>query len=65
MKVNYPWSETPPGGWFFVPSLNPEQTRMEGLQAAIHYQIFKIDVEVGVYKGRYGVKFSRPLERTA
>lgn len=64
MKVNYPWSKTPPGGWFFVPTLTPEKTRAEGLQAAILHRIFRAEVKVGAYKGQYGVLFIRPRERT-
>ena len=45
MRVNFPWDKTPIGGWFFVPTLTPEETRAAGLQAAIHYRIFGIETK--------------------
>lgn len=58
MKIQYPWRETPVGGWFFVPSLKPEETRTEGLLAAMHLRM-EGSGDVGVLDGRLGVVFRR------
>ena len=58
IKVHYPWQMTPPRGVFFVPTLKLEETKQDGLSAAIHYGMIG-KAEVGVMDGKLGVKFIR------
>lgn len=58
MKTLYPWNRLQNDEWFFVPSLDPETTRREGLLAAVALP-FNVHATIGVYQGRYGVLFSR------
>ena len=58
IKVFYPWKNTPVKGVFFVPSLNYERTKQEGLNAALHNG-FIAKAEFGVMDGKLGVMFTR------
>lgn len=57
-RVHYPWQKTPVGGGFFVPSLNLELVRENGLRAAVHHKI-KAKAQYGIVGGRIGVLFTR------
>ena len=58
VKVHYPWTKTPVKGVFFIPTLRLEETKKEGLSAALHYNI-KAKAEAGVVNGKLGVLFTR------
>ena len=58
IKVHYPWVKTPVKGGFFVPTLQLEKTRMDGLKAAI-YNKTKGSATFGVKDGKLGVWFTR------
>ena len=62
MKSTFPWSETEPGGAFFVPSLNTERTRREGIVAAMHLGL-RVKTQIGIYNKRYGVLFIRVKDK--
>ena len=58
IRVHYPWNKTPVKGGFFVPSLNLEQTKEDGLRAAV-FNKMKAKVTFVVHNGRLGVLFTR------
>jgi hypothetical protein len=58
IRVHYPWKNTPPQSGFFVPTLKLEETRQDGLKAALHYRIFG-KAEFGTKDGKLGVFFIR------
>ena len=54
--MHYPWKSTPLNGVFFVPTLKLEETKQDGLTAALHYgKIGK--AEIGIKEGKLGVLF--------
>lgn len=58
--MRFPWEKTKVGVGFFVPTLNVEKTRKQGLQAAYTLRFRDTPhAEIGVYKGRLGVMFYR------
>ncbi len=59
LAVRYPWSRLERGQGFFVPSLDTEKTREEGLRAAVSARRFDAKAYVGVVNGRLGVLFVR------
>ena len=56
--MRYPWTETKPGGSFFVASLHPAKTREMGLKNALQHHILAKGVP-GILKGKHGVLFTR------
>lgn len=58
ISIHYPWSKTPAGGGFFVPTLELERIKQDGLRAAVHYKV-KGKAQFGVKGGRLGVWFTR------
>jgi len=58
VKVHYPWNTTPVKGVFFVPSLRLADTKKDGLNAALQYNI-KAKAEFGVVNGKLGVLFKK------
>jgi hypothetical protein len=57
---NYPWHALERGQFFFVPTLDIERTVLEGLVAALPYRYRdEPRYEIGIYKGKLGVKFFR------
>lgn len=58
--MKYPWHRCVPGTSFFVPSLDPHRTKVEGLQAGYRTLGTKaaIDARPGAYKGVLGVLFT-------
>lgn len=60
IKVHYPWNKTPVGGGFFVPTLALDQTREDGLRAAVFYKM-KGRAEYVVKDKRLGVWFTRVI----
>lgn len=61
MKTHYPWSRLRPGEGFFVPCLDVDRVREEGLRAAIKYRI-KGHATPAIRQGLLGVWFGlKPL----
>ena len=58
VKVHYPWQVTARFEKFFIPTLRLEETKREGLSAALHYNI-KAKAEAGTLDGKLGVLFTR------
>jgi hypothetical protein len=56
--VHYPWSTTPPQGVFFVPTLKLDDTKQDGLSAALHYGMIG-KAEFGIREGKIGILFTR------
>lgn len=58
IKVHYPWQRVPVNARFFVPSLNPLETKADGLRAAMHHNM-KGTCSIGIKNGKVGVLFTR------
>jgi hypothetical protein len=58
LKVHYPWQVTARFEKFFIPTLRLEETKREGLSAALHYRIIG-KAEFGTVQGKLGVLFTR------
>jgi len=58
VSVHFPWIDTPVKGGFFVPTLELEQIREDGLRAAVFYKMTGKATYV-VKDGRLGVWFTR------
>mgnify|MGYP003353441175 CR=1 FL=1 len=58
VKVHYPWLTLAKREKFFVPTLRLEETRKEGLSAALHHNVLA-KAEFGVFDGKIGVIFQR------
>jgi len=58
VKVHYPWQKLSKLEKFFVPTLRLEETKGEGLSAALHYNILG-KAEFGTVEGKLGVLFTR------
>jgi hypothetical protein len=58
LKIYYPWSETPAGGSFFVPTLDVYKTKQAGLTEALRLKIKGV-ARFGMLGGRHGVLFTR------
>ena len=58
LLVRYPWSQLERGQGFFVPGLDTEKVKEEGLKAALTARVGG-KAFVGIVKGRLGVLFVR------
>ena len=58
IKVYYPWVAMRKHEQIFVPTLRLEQTKQEGLKAALHHNIIG-KAEFGMKDGKLGVLFTR------
>lgn len=58
IKVHYPWQASAKRESFFVPTLRLEETKREGLSAALHQGVIG-KAEFGTVNGKMGVKFTR------
>jgi hypothetical protein len=59
LAIRYPWSQLERGQGFFVPGLDTEKLKEEGLRAAVSARRFDAKAYVGVVNGRLGVLFLR------
>jgi hypothetical protein len=57
LLIRYPWQRLERGQAFFVPCLDTERTKEEGLRAAVGARRFDAKAKVGVLNGRLGVLF--------
>lgn len=58
VKVHYPWKKLEIKQKFFIPTLRLEETKSEGLNSALHYNILA-KAEFGTVEGKLGVLFTR------
>lgn len=56
MAVKFPWDKLKPGQGFFIPCLDTEAIKEEGLRSAVPLRL-RVTASVGVYRGKYGVLF--------
>lgn len=56
--MHYPWDVSAKHESFFVPTLKLEETKKEGLQAALHQGIIG-KAEFGINDGKIGIRFTR------
>lgn len=63
LKIIYPWAKTERGQGFFVPCLDPEAVRMDGLKRAVLLSIFDARAQPGIRNGLTGVWFYRGSPR--
>lgn len=59
LQILWPWSKVRNGQGFFVPCLDPEAVKMEGLTSALHHRIFNAGASIGIQRGLIGVIFYR------
>ena len=59
LRVQYPWKSVEKGQGFFVPCLDTETVKADGLQQALRYRLFDAKAKVGIMQGRLGVRFYR------
>ena len=55
----FPWEHIPPGGGFFIPTLNPQRTIEKAARAAIKTRAFNTRHVVCIVNGQFGVYFRR------
>lgn len=53
-KIRFPWTETPVGGGFFIPTLTPDRLEREAKEAAARLKIRGRCYE-GIFEGKYGL----------
>ena len=59
LQVRYPWVTLNRGEGFFVPSLDVEKTKAEGLGKALGFHLFDARATIGIRTGLMGVWFFR------
>jgi hypothetical protein len=59
LPVQYPWKNLEKGQGFFIPCLDTETVKADGLQKALGYRFFDARAKVGIKQGRIGVLFYR------
>jgi len=60
LRLQYPWQKLERGQGFFIPCLDPDPIKEEGLHQAIRLRILNAKVKVGIKDGRYGVMMYLP-----
>jgi hypothetical protein len=58
--VHYPWTKVERGQGFFVPCLDTEAVREDGLKQAVFLHLLDAQAKVGIRGGLSGVWFYRP-----
>ena len=59
MTIHYPWQQLERGQGFFVPCLDVERIREEGLREAVKCRVKDARAVSGIHRGLMGVMFSR------
>jgi len=59
LRILWPWAKVERGQGFFVPCLDPDPIRVEGLNKALEVRIFNPQARVGIKDGLIGVLFYR------
>lgn len=65
LHLDYPWQHLNKGQGFFVPCLDTETIKTDGLRQALRHRLFDAKAKVGVKGGKLGVWFYRLPSRTA
>ena len=60
LLMRYPWKRLKRGQGFFVPCLDTEAVKADGLQQALRYRLFIAKARVGIKDGLIGVFFHLP-----
>lgn len=63
LSIRYPWKGLKKGQGFFVPCLDTEAVRLEGLNAALKFRVFDAKAEPCIRNGFIGVLFRREPSR--
>jgi hypothetical protein len=58
--MQYPWKRLERGQGFFVPCLDTEAVKTDGLQQALRHRLFIAKARVGIKDGLIGVWFYLP-----
>jgi len=61
MALSYPWDRLKRGQGFFIPCLDTETVKQDGLRQALKRRIFGAKASVGIKNGLIGVLFYLPL----
>ena len=61
LKIHYPWDQTERGQGFFVPCLDTDAVRREGLNQALKFRVFDAKATPCIRGGLIGVLFYRVL----
>jgi len=59
LQVSYPWQQLSKGQVFFVPCLDTQAIREDGLRKALGLRMLDARATVGVMHGKLGVIFFR------
>lgn len=57
LRVIYPWDKLKRGQGFFVPCLDTEAVKEDGLHQALKHRIFYPKYKIGIKDGKIGVLF--------
>lgn len=58
-QPRFPWSQVKPGQGFFIPCLDTEAVKIDGLRDALRHRIFNAKAEAVIKDGKIGVWFTR------
>lgn len=59
LRILWPWAKVERGQGFFVPCLDPDPIRIEGLNKALEVRILNPQARVGIKDGLIGIMFYR------
>jgi hypothetical protein len=59
LHIDYPWLQLKKGQGFFVPCLDTEAVKQDGLRNALRHRVFHPKANIGVKNGLIGVWFHR------
>lgn len=59
LQVRWPWGKVEKGQGFFIPCLDPEPVKLEGLNRALDARVLNAGASVGLQDGLIGVLFYR------
>jgi hypothetical protein len=62
LRILWPWHKIEQGQGFFIPCLDPEPLRAEGLSEALKARVFNAHAVEGVYAGRFGLLFIKGVQ---
>jgi hypothetical protein len=65
LAIHYPWEQTEKGQGFFIPCLDIEEVREEGLKKALSLRMLDARGVTGIRKGFTGVWFYRLAVRNS
>lgn len=59
LQILYPWQQLEKGQAFFVPCLDTQAIREDGLRKALGFRLYDARATVGIKYGKLGVIFFR------